>query len=231
MITDEQRRLVTGLLREEPFKCSRVFFFHLEDRRPVPLDEESQMLYKKERELVEALPYGQTLENWAGNMVEGPREEAWASFYASYRFDHVMVVVSKVVEIPNHRTQVETPFNKFFVDAIAASIAPVLGGSTAMGTMGTTNGAVEAKRTTPFNELAAWRECKPLWRKTFGAEVWIAIKGTQAIATAKTQEELDEKLRELKVEPPLLYAPPESEEKVYDIISNSRKNPSFPKDG
>ena len=224
MLTDEQRRLVTELLREKPFECHRVFFFQLHPgQQPVALDSESERLYQRDQRIVDALPRCEALEDWAGNIVDGPREAARAYFYASYRFDPLMVVVSKVVEILPGQTRIESPFNTYFLDAIAASIAPLVGWTVSRFVVAGEHKLPEESRTTPFNELAAWRQCKRLWRERFGPNVWIAIKGTQPIATARTVEELDEKVRSLNLEPPLLYAPPEGEENVYDIISTYGK--------
>jgi len=223
VLTDEQRRLVTELLRQKPFECNHVFFFQLQQGTPTPLDTESEKLYRRDQKLVDTLPHCEALEDWAGNIVEGPREEARANFYASYRFDHLMVVVSKIVEVPPGQTRVDSPFDKYFVDAIGASIAPILGRLASSQADLAKRKLPEGKRTMPFNELTAWRQCKHLWREKFGADVWIAIKGTLPIATARTVEDLEQKLRTLGVEPPLLYAPPEGEEKVYDIVSVNGK--------
>jgi len=220
--TDDERRRVTDLLQQKPFECNHVFFFSLQEERPVPLDSDSEKLYQRDHEIVDALPYCEALEGWAGNIVDGPREEARAYFYASYRFDDFMVVVSKVVGIPPGVARVESPFNKYFVDAIAASIAPVLGEMPSrLAALGGHN-LPEGKRLIPFNELAAWRQCKDLWREKLGADVWIAVKGTQPIATARTVEELDQKVR--GAEPPLFYAPPKGEETACDIISTSERS-------
>jgi len=223
--SDEERRLVTELLNEKPFECHNVFFFRLEQEKPVPLDAESEKLYRRDHEIVDALPQCEPMEDWAGNIVEGSREGARAYFYASYRFDRVMLVVSKVVDVRPDQTSVDSPFNKYFVDAIAARIAPILGRPAPCRAVPARHKLPEGTRTMPFNELAAWRQCKHLWRKRFGADVWIAVKGTLPIARAKTVEELDKQVRALNADPPLLYAPPEGEEKVYDIVSTFGKRP------
>ena len=43
-LTDEQRRLVTEVLTNEPFECSHVFFFVLKGDQVTPMNEESKFL-------------------------------------------------------------------------------------------------------------------------------------------------------------------------------------------
>ncbi len=216
MLTDKQRRLVTELLRERPFECQRVFFFDLSSKSPQPIDAESEVFYRRNRAIVDALPLCDVLQEWAGNIVEGARDDARAYFYASYRFDSLMVVVSKHVEVTGAR--VESPFDKYFVDAIAARIAPLVGPISA----GTGNSESRklpvGEKTTAFTELSAWRVCKNLWRQTYGPDVWIAVKDGQPVAFGKTAEDLDMQLRQKALPPPFLYVPPEHEKIIHDIF-------------
>ena len=219
MLTDDERFLITEILRQKPFESDHVFFFGLQGGKPLPLDDLSRRLYERDNEIVDALPDCEPLEDWAGNILNGPRDNARAYFYASYRFEEMMIVVSKIIAIPSGAEHVESPFNKYFVDAIAASIAPILGRIGAHQILPGGRKLPAGKRLIPFVELVAWRECKHLWRETFGPNVWIAVKGTQPVATANSVEELERKVR--SVEPPLLYVPPKGMEEECDVISAS----------
>lgn len=218
ILTEQQQREVVNILTEKPFECDHAYFFHLEHDKVMPIGEASLKLYQGYKAILDALP-AETVKGWPGNIVAGPRDANLARFYASYRFATTMLVLSKTVPVAAGE-RVMSPFNKYFLDAVSASVSRAIGFQ---------KGRIPAppqqvlpqQEPVEFKELIAWRECKDLWREKYGPGKWLAIKGGQPVAKAATLESLTSEVRRLGIVPPVLIVPPSDQETVSDAWAST----------
>jgi hypothetical protein len=219
-LTEDQRRLITELLTQKPFECNHVFFFGVEADGLEPMDDKSRNLYGHYQTTLDALPGREVLEGWPGNIISGTPKHGMLKCYASYLFGDVLLVVSKDLKVDPDQQHLPSPFNKYFVDAICASISPIVGTAPSRKTEITEKELDEDKKSFAFTEFEAWRQCRDLWQKEYPG-MWLAIKDGMPRAKGKTLEELDQQVLENGLKPPILYAPPEGEEKATQILSSA----------
>ena len=215
MLTEHQRLAVRDTLGSRPFECDRVFFFDITGGGGVPIDSESAEMRRKYGSLLDDL-YQQPLREygWPGNIVTGPTEDAHVRFFASYPFGRLLLVLSKTVLVADPGQTAQSPFDKGFLDAVAASVVRIIG---EVPQQAAPEGERTGEKTFVFEELKHWRECQGLWRQRYGPDCWLAVKGSQVVADAASSAELDSQIAAKQIEPPILYVPPEGEDAGDDI--------------
>ena len=141
-------------------------------------------------------------------------------FYASYRFENIILVVSKEGQVDSDQQHLPSPFNTYFINAICASISPIIGVALSHKDRVVEKEVGESEKSFAFTEFEAWRQCRDLWRQKYPG-MWLAIKDGMPLVKGKTLKDLDQQVREKGLKPPVLYAPPEGEEKTTQILSTT----------
>jgi hypothetical protein len=218
MLTQHQMLAIRDTLTSSPFECDRVFFFDITAEQPVPMDEESAEMQRKYGAILEELrqqpmsEYGRP-----GNLVTGPRENADVRFFAGCPLGGLLFVLRRTVQVTDAGRGAMSPFNLRFLDAVAASVLLIVGEAPAAAAPGV--GKPDAKIVT-FEELRHWRDCRVLWRRRYGPERWLAVKGSQVVADAASSAELDRQIAGKQIPPPVLYVPPEGQEAGGEVCSD-----------
>lgn len=219
MLTAHQRLAIRDTLASRPFECDRVFFFDVTGDRVVAIDDESDEMQRKYGRILDDLIEQPMREyGWPGNIVTGPTEDAHVRFFASYRFDRLLLVLSKTVLVAGLGQTAQSPFDERFLDAVAACVIRVAGEMPHQAAPARTG---TGARTFVFEELKHWRACQCLWRQRYGPDRWLAVKGSRVVADGASSADLDGQIAKKKIEPPILYVPPEGEDSHGDIYPSS----------
>jgi hypothetical protein len=213
ILSHEDRRRIIEILTHKPFDCNEVCFFFLTDKNEVaPLDDEnSASFYVGHKNTVDTLLKEEEVPGWRGNVLREPRDEDRIDYYACYRFGPVAVVVSKEVEVAPD-THAAAPFDKYFVDALFASVSPIIGKQVSLPHTGCPDTTDEYV----FVEFDSLEQCKALWRRKHPGK-WLAIKDGQPVkdkgivVEGNSYDDLETKIKGLVIEPPILFMPPAEE--------------------
>lgn len=217
MLTEHQILSIRDTMASSPFDCDRVFFFDCTGNQAAPLDEESAEMQRKYGAILNELRQQPLCEyGRLGNIVTGPSDGAQARFFASYALGRILLVLRKTVPVAGAGQAVPSPFTMSYLAAVAASVLRIVGEVPAAPVSAV--GKPDAKVVT-FEELKHWRECRVLWRRRYGPERWLAVKGSQVVADAASSAELDRQIADEQIPPPVLYVPPEGQEAGGEVCS------------
>ena len=172
-------------------------------------DAEVKKVYLTYKTTIECLLKSEIKEwdSWFGNIVAGSKTEATARFYASYRFGAILVVMSRTLTVDSlgkSDKRVVGPFDSYYLKSVVERLSRIIENWPKQGEAKTSE--TVAENYLDFTEWSDWQTCQDLWRNTFGEHEWLAIKHGQVRASAPTLEKLREKVRELDLDPPVLYA-------------------------
>jgi hypothetical protein len=130
----------------------------------------------------------------------------------------MVVVVGKPApaEVSGH--VVNEPMDSYFMDTVQVRVADILGVDLARSVPGARE--VEPRPANPLSDdLRLLQVFETDWRRTYGEDKWLAVKGGTVVAHGPTRRSVEEQIKVQAIEPPLLYVPPKKEERIYEMFS------------
>jgi len=221
MPAEAARNGLTRRLKGKPFDCDVVVVYKVTDHGPVACDDQAKAVERLYPKRIEALCRRESgaVESWDGRFYAAgqPGERTLLHYYyGACRLGDLLLVVGK-------RSAPEgqgVPIDSFFLDALRLVAAELLELPAEGGSAGVGEGARGAQEEV-FREIARVKQFEHLWRRKYGPDAWLAVRGGTVVAHAKSRRELEERLAAEGIEAPVLHVPPEGEE-AHSLLSEGR---------
>jgi hypothetical protein len=218
MTNDEAVRSLCDILKHHPFDCEGVYVYDVAGGTPQGVDEEARKMIDRNVSAVEALielAHGD-YKVWCDTISrrpEGGFEGGWC--FGGFRIANAVVVVRKPLHAEDMQPNHPLPIDGYFMASVRDRVSTVLQCKSLEGARVPGGGAHAVMDLD--KELSSVDTFVEMWRKTYGANLWFAVKNGTVVAKGCSRHAVEQEVLTTQIAPPVLYVPPANEEQTFNM--------------
>jgi hypothetical protein len=215
------RQRIQDALAHRPFDCVAVYIYDFVEGRLVSCEPAAEAILAEHRQrILSALANASGKSaTWRGETAgEDSSSAPLPLCYGACHIGPVVVLVAKPAPASAPEAPSADPIDGYFLDAVQVRVAEILG-------IDLTKSAGGVKFPEPgasddlSEDLRMLETFEPRWRRIYGAEQWLAVKGGTVVAHGPSRKGVEQGVRDSGLGPPVLYVPPKKEERICEMFS------------
>lgn len=204
-------------LAHRPFECMVVHLYDLVEGHLVSGEAAAETLITEHRQTILsaiASKSGKSVTWRAG----GIGQESPGLCFGACHIGPLVVLVGKPLTRDALKSAVGDPIDSYFLDAVQVRIAEILGIHPTKLASGLEVAELRAPDDLSVN-LKLLENFEPDWRRIYGADQWLAVKGGTVVAHGPSRSAVGQALCERGIKSPVLYVPPKKEEQICEMFT------------